>query len=75
MQPILFACHLARDNAGNNNAARMAIIAITTSNSINVNPRDGTLDLELRHILISILFIQSKYVLHFQLDRPKQART
>src|SRR5690606_35749027 len=36
--PMAFA--LARDNAGNNIAARMAIIAITTSNSMSVNPRE-----------------------------------
>ena len=36
---ILFAEAFARDNAGNNNAARMAMIAMTTSNSIRVNPR------------------------------------
>jgi len=35
------ACHpvcLAEPKAGSNNAAKIAIIAITTSSSINVNP-------------------------------------
>jgi hypothetical protein len=32
---------LAFDNAGSSNAARMAMIAMTTSNSINVNPREA----------------------------------
>jgi hypothetical protein len=32
------ALSLALDNAGNNRAARIAIIAMTTSNSINVKP-------------------------------------
>jgi hypothetical protein len=30
---------LARDSAGSNSAARMAMIAITTNSSINVNPQ------------------------------------
>jgi hypothetical protein len=33
------AASRARDNAGNNSAARIAMIAITTNNSINVKPR------------------------------------
>jgi hypothetical protein len=33
-----WALALALDNAGNNMAARMAMIAITTSNSIKVKP-------------------------------------
>src|SRR5439155_22322793 len=37
----LRALALARDNAGSNIDAKMAIIAITTSNSINVKPRPG----------------------------------
>ncbi len=32
-----FACCLARESAGNSIAARMAIMAITTNNSISVN--------------------------------------
>ena len=38
------ACHpvcLADPSAGNYNAAKIAIIAITTSSSINVNPLAG----------------------------------
>src|SRR6516162_8403492 len=38
MQLVRMALSLALDNAGNSMAARMAIIAMTTSNSINVNP-------------------------------------
>jgi hypothetical protein len=36
----LMACdlHFALDNAGNNIDARMAMMAMTTSSSINVNP-------------------------------------
>src|SRR5947208_4923497 len=37
-QAMLVAFNLARLRAGNNNAARIAIIAITTNNSIRVNP-------------------------------------
>src|SRR5689334_2360130 len=38
MQWTPCALHLARDSAGSNMAARMAMMAITTSNSIRVNP-------------------------------------
>src|ERR1044071_6580447 len=38
-QVLLWPCALARVNAGNNSAARIAMIAMTTSNSINVNAR------------------------------------
>ncbi len=34
-----WAFRLAADNAGNSNAARIAMMAITTSSSINVNAR------------------------------------
>jgi len=37
MQEIDWALALAFDNAGNNIPARMAMIAITTKSSINVN--------------------------------------
>src|ERR1035437_6003796 len=37
-QPIACALPLALDNAGSNSAARMAMIAMTTSNSIKVKP-------------------------------------
>ncbi len=35
----LWALSLARASAGNNNAASMAMMAITTSNSMSVKPR------------------------------------
>jgi len=38
-QDDLLAASLARENTGNRIAARIAIIAITTSNSIKVKPR------------------------------------
>src|SRR5436190_12297754 len=38
MQVVRIALSLALDNAGKSIAARMAMIAITTSNSINVKP-------------------------------------
>jgi hypothetical protein len=38
MHMVLRALSRARANTGNNIAAKMAIIAITTSNSINVKP-------------------------------------
>src|SRR5882672_504835 len=38
MHDMAWAFCLARPSAGNNKAARMAMIAITTSNSINVKP-------------------------------------
>jgi hypothetical protein len=38
MQEVNCACSLARDNAGNSIAARMAMMAMTTNNSISVNP-------------------------------------
>src|SRR5947209_31644 len=38
MQAVRMPLYLALDKAGNNIAARMAMIAITTSNSINVKP-------------------------------------
>src|SRR5262245_60670300 len=38
-QAVRLAFSLAFARAGNNKAARMAMIAITTSNSIKVNPR------------------------------------
>jgi hypothetical protein len=38
VQLATLAWYLARFSAGNNRAARMAMMAITTSNSINVNP-------------------------------------
>src|SRR6185437_2892186 len=38
-QLIAFALALARDKAGNSNAARIAMMAMTTSNSINVKAR------------------------------------
>ena len=37
MQEMLIARVFARDRAGSNMAARMAIMAMTTSNSIKVN--------------------------------------
>jgi hypothetical protein len=39
LQLVVHAFCLADDNAGNNNAARIAIIAMTTRSSINVNAR------------------------------------
>jgi len=42
--PICLALRLALARAGKSNAARMAMIAITTSNSIRVNPRILFLD-------------------------------
>src|SRR2546428_639971 len=42
MQAVRLAFSLARLKAGSNIAARMAIIAITTSNSIKVKPRGGS---------------------------------
>src|ERR1039457_326656 len=50
MQFVRRAAAFARDNAGNNNAARMAMTAMTTSSSIKVNaklrrwPGGGILD-------------------------------
>src|SRR2546422_9744574 len=38
MQEIDVALHLALERAGNNMAAKMAMMAITTSNSIKVKP-------------------------------------
>src|SRR6185369_8480367 len=40
MQVVRTARCFAFDNAGSNMAARIAMIAMTTSSSINVNPRD-----------------------------------
>lgn len=37
MQTVFFARAFALDKAGSNNAARIAMIPMTTSNSINVN--------------------------------------
>jgi hypothetical protein len=42
MQLIAWALTLAFDRAGNNIAARIAMIAITTKSSIKVNPRRRT---------------------------------
>jgi hypothetical protein len=39
MQLMDLAFALARDKAGSNNAARIAIMAMTTSNSMSVKPR------------------------------------
>jgi hypothetical protein len=39
MHLMRWALTFARDNAGNSSAARMAMMAMTTNNSINVNPR------------------------------------
>src|SRR6266545_2095585 len=44
-QAVTFARHLARDNAGNNNEARIAMIAMTTSNSIRVKANSRPLRL------------------------------
>jgi hypothetical protein len=38
-QAIRFALSLACDKAGSNNAARIAMMAITTNSSIKVKPR------------------------------------
>ena len=40
------ACDLALAKAGNNIAARMAMMAMTTSNSIRVNPGEREVDLD-----------------------------
>ena len=40
-QLVAWALLLALDNAGSSIAARMAMIAMTTSNSISVNARPG----------------------------------
>jgi len=40
-QPAAWALPFARDNAGKSMAARMAMMAITTSNSIRVKPWDA----------------------------------
>ena len=37
MQAVCLALDFARANAGNNSAAKMAMIAMTTNNSIKVN--------------------------------------
>ena len=41
MQPRSMALSLARPRAGNSKAARMAMMAMTTSSSIRVNPRES----------------------------------
>jgi hypothetical protein len=41
MHPMPCERHLALDNAGKSMAARMAMIAMTTSSSINVKAREG----------------------------------
>jgi hypothetical protein len=38
MQDVCLALVFARANAGNNSAAKMAMMAMTTSNSIRVKP-------------------------------------
>src|SRR2546421_12867137 len=38
-QAVTLVLHLARESAGNSKAARIAMIAMTTSNSIRVNAR------------------------------------
>jgi hypothetical protein len=40
VQAVAFPAAFARLNTGNRIAARMAMIAITTSNSMSVNARD-----------------------------------
>src|SRR5690348_3087637 len=44
---------LAPANAGNSNAAKIAIIAITTSNSINVKPHFASEDTQARRFIIA----------------------
>ena len=44
MQEIRWDFSLAEDNAGNNIAAKIAIMAMTTSNSINVKARDDLME-------------------------------
>src|SRR5262245_42502366 len=46
MQEVCWPLDLARDNAGKSMAAKMAMIAITTSNSIRVKARRGRFSLE-----------------------------
>ncbi|HYT61139.1 MAG TPA: hypothetical protein VEL06_13270, partial [Haliangiales bacterium] len=60
-QAVTFARHLARDNAGNNNEARIAMIAMTTSNSIRVKANSRPLRLRggRPNNTSSILFIGS----------------
>jgi hypothetical protein len=55
-------------NAGNNNAAMIAIIAMTTSNSINVKPRR----LKLKRLVVEKLFfiIASKFHPTRKVRRP-----
>src|SRR6266566_2451427 len=38
---VIFECSLARPNAGNNSPARIAMMAMTTSNSMSVNADSG----------------------------------
>src|ERR1043165_6977454 len=57
---------LALDNAGNNIAARIAMIAMTTSNSINVNAR------LLRGMKICIRCSSSSYQTTKRFFRPKR---
>jgi hypothetical protein len=58
VQAALRAWSLALEKTGNRIAAKMAIMAITTSSSINVNPR-------LRipfHLLSSLIFIDVEFL-------------
>jgi hypothetical protein len=48
---------LAFDKAGNNKAARIAIMAITTSNSIKVNPACEDFVLEANNVKRDVVFI------------------
>src|SRR5258707_13199148 len=58
-QEMPCALVLALDKAGNNNPARMAMMAMTTSNSIRVNPRSAlnVLIVSLRLVLIVSFWI------------------
>ncbi len=51
----LWALSLARARAGNNSAARMAMMAITTSNSMSVKPRMTLVSSVLRTVVFFII--------------------
>src|ERR1017187_7784784 len=57
MQAAACPLSLAADKAGSNSAARMAMIAITTSNSIKVNARNETFRHDLAVIFLNLALL------------------
>src|SRR5882672_11994027 len=66
------ALHLALDKAGNNMAARMAMMAITTSNSIRVKPARSTCERELSGEILRRSGVLGFMVLHTTTEAPKE---